>query len=159
MGLMKIPFIKDIIKKKTFFLTGEIKFDAAHRLSNYVGKCSRVHGHTYRVVVTVQSDGLNAWGGVMDFGDLKKILKTNIDEKYDHKTILQVGDPENQVLGRVLGQKGVCWMPNNPTAENMARSMYKDIKASLWRISQEVKLTSVTVFETATNAATYAEKL
>ena len=58
MNLIKgpiIPFLKDKVKRHEYLLTCEIKFDAAHRLSNYKGKCSRIHGHTYRVIITVKS--------------------------------------------------------------------------------------------------------
>ena len=140
-----------------YSLTAEIKFDAAHRLSNYEGKCSRLHGHTYRAIVTVGSSKLLPWGAVMDFGDLKKLLKKFVDEKYDHKTILWAKDEENQIIGRVLGEKTVVWMNSNPTAENMAKDIYKSLTPSLRAIHKGVKLVSVELYETPTNKATYTE--
>jgi 6-pyruvoyltetrahydropterin/6-carboxytetrahydropterin synthase len=159
MGLINFPFFHEKDKPRGYFLTSEIKFDAAHRLSNYDGKCSRLHGHTYRVVVTVGSEKLNNWGAVMDFGDLKEIFKTHIDAKFDHKTILFDEDEDNQRISRAMGKDWVCWMSCNPTAENMAREIYKDIKAVFNSNAKfkGVKLESVTVYETPTNEATYWE--
>ena len=157
MGFIKgpiLPLLKDKSKKHDYLLTSEIKFDAAHRLSNYKGKCSQIHGHTYRVIVTIKSNKLNSWGAIMDFGELKKILKTHIGDKYDHKTILMFKDNENQIIGRVLNKDGIVWTSSNPTAENMARDIWNDL-IPVFNIIINIKLVKVTVYETATNAATY----
>ena len=81
------PFNQDkrIIQK--YSLIVEMTFDAAHRLSNYVGKCKRIHGHTYKILVKISSENLLKWGAILDFGDLKKIMKDHIDKKYDHKLL------------------------------------------------------------------------
>jgi len=161
MGLIKgpiLPFLKDKIKKHEYLLTSEIKFDAAHRLSNYKGKCSRIHGHTYRIVTTVKSFKLNDLGMVIDFYKLKNIFKKHIEEKYDHKTILLVDDNENQILGRVMHENWVTWMSNNPTAENIAKDIWDDLIPVI-KMFKDVKLDSITVYETVTNSATYREKL
>jgi len=150
--------VEDKSMKRAYFLTSEFKFDAAHRLSNYQGKCKRIHGHTYKVIITIQSSKLNNWGAVMDFGDLKKIFKNHIDLKYDHKTILWAQDKKNQALGKVMGRDWITWMDSNPTAENMARDIWEDlIPVFKQRDLKGVKLISVTIYETATNAATYRE--
>ncbi len=159
-----IPLLKDKIRKHEFLLTAEVKFDAAHRLSNYKGQCSRLHGHTYRVIVTVKSKKLNNWGAVMDFGDLKKIFKKVIEDKYDHKTILLLEDSENQAFSKVVNEDWITWMNKNPTAENMARDIWKNLTPHLQRFKninklKGIKLDSVTVYETTTNSATYKEKV
>ncbi len=161
MNLIKsdiIPFFKEKDRSQVYLLTSEIKFDAAHRLSNYKGKCSRLHGHTYRVVVTISSKKLNNWGAVIDFGDLKQIFKLYIDEKYDHKTILWSKDDKNQAISKVVDKDWICWMDSNPTAENMAKDIYKELATLLKTQFKNVSLESVTVYETPTNAATYCLK-
>jgi len=165
MNLIKgpiIPFLKDKVKRHEYLLTCEIKFDAAHRLSNYKGKCSRIHGHTYRVIITVKSLKLNNWGAVVDFGELKQMLKSHIDEKYDHKTILSIKDKKNQTISKVMDKDWIVWMNNNPTAENMARDIWNELSFFINRFKSEkfkgIELDSVTVYETTTNAATYRER-
>lgn len=61
-------------------------FDAAHHLPFHKGKCKNLHGHTYKLEVTVGGE-LDENGLVIDFGDLKKIVSENIIEKYDHKNL------------------------------------------------------------------------
>jgi len=150
-------FRKDKMRDKRYFLNAEIKFDSAHRLSNYKGKCSNLHGHTYRVIITVSSNKLNNWGAVMDFGKLKHLLKEKVDEKYDHKTILYIGDKENQVIGNVLTEDAIAWMNSNPTAENMAREIFQDLVPSIKAERKNIKLEVVAVYETETNVARYSE--
>ena len=159
MGLIKyptIPFLKDRGRKHEYLLTSEIKFGAAHRLSDCEGKYSRIHGHTYRVVITVKSFKLNNWGAVMDFDKLKKIFKDHIKKKYDHKLILWVSDNENRILSRAMGKNWVTWMNSNPTAENIARDIWSDLIPA-FNMLRNINLIKVTVYETATNAATYQE--
>ena len=150
-----IPCPEDKAIKHEYFLTSEIKFDAAHRLSNYEGKCSRLHGHTYRVKIVVKANKLNSWGAAVDFGKLKKLLKEHVDQKYDHKTILWVGDDKNKQLGKIMGEDWITWMNGNPTAENIAKDIWDDLIPAL-RL-KNVKLVEVIVYETATNKATYVE--
>jgi len=151
-------FKKDRGKESKYLITAETKFDAAHRLSNYGGKCKRIHGHTYRVLITVESSRLNNWGAVLDFGDLKRLLKAYVSDRYDHKLILWSDDEKNQKLNTVLDDDWIVWMNSNPTAENMARDIYKElVPAFNAKKIQGVKLVEVTVYETATNKATYQE--
>src|SRR3972149_2997375 len=66
-------------KSGYYHLTTEMTFDAAHRLSGYSGKCHRLHGHTYRVIVEIRGKKLNDWGGLLDFGNLKQIDKELVE--------------------------------------------------------------------------------
>ena len=139
-----------------YSLTCEMFFDAAHRLSNYEGKCKRIHGHTYKVIVEISANSLNDWGAIMDFGDLKKMMNTYIDEVYDHKLLLFDKDPVNEQISETLPTDGgVYWMTANPTAENIAADIYASLKAI---IKDDTYLEKVTVYETPTNAASYTEK-
>jgi len=79
-------------------ITKEFTFDAAHRLGWHKGKCRRLHGHTYKLQVSIKGP-LNENGIVMDFGDFKKFVEKEIINKLDH-----------QYLNEII---------ENPTAENI----------------------------------------
>ncbi len=83
-------------------VTREFNFDSAHFLTNYYGKCERVHGHTYRLQVTlegkVQENGL-----VIDFVLLKRIVKRHILDKLDHQLI-------NDVIENPSAERIVLWI-------------------------------------------------
>lgn len=151
------PFHKDKGLEPEYMISAETKFDAAHRLSNYIGKCRKIHGHTYRVIITIQSGKLNTWGAVIDFKDLKELLKKHIDDKYDHRLILKSEDIQNKVISKILEEDWIVWMESNPTAENMARDIYKDLAPAIRNKFESVELVSVIVYETATNKAVYQE--
>lgn len=82
-------------------VTRLFQFDAAHRLEDYVGKCNNLHGHTYKLELTVRGVP-DARGIVVDFGDLKRIYQEHYEPLLDHKYL-------NETLPMV-----------NTTAENMA---------------------------------------
>jgi 6-pyruvoyltetrahydropterin/6-carboxytetrahydropterin synthase len=90
-------------------------FAAAHRLYNYMGPCNNIHGHTYRLEVTVEGR-LDKLGMVMDFKDLKQAVTSTVIEAFDHNLILYENDPLVAMLRETVPL--VC-MANNPTAENM----------------------------------------
>jgi len=141
-----------------FSLITEMTFDAAHRLSNYVGKCQRIHGHTYKVLVEVSADSLNNWGAVLDFGDLKKIMNDHIDAIYDHKLLLFVDDPINKEISKAMPMDWIYWMNTNTSAENIAKEIYTEIKIVLKTVTKSnVNINKVTVYETPKNAAIYSE--
>lgn len=110
----------------------EMTFDAAHRLPGHSGACRNLHGHTYRLRVTV-SDTLNESGMVVDFGLLAKQIK----ERYDHATILDITTADGLLdLCRRNGWK-VVRLHGSPTAERIAqdiaeRMKQKPDKVELW---------------------------
>lgn len=71
-------------------LITEFTFDAAHNLMNYQGKCEHLHGHTYRLQVTVEGPKDDTSGMVCDFSDLKSLVKTHIIEKLDHAYLNEI---------------------------------------------------------------------
>lgn len=83
-------------------------FDSAHQLKWHKGKCKNLHGHTYKLEVGVKGK-INENGIVIDFGDLKKIIEEKVIEKYDHKLLNDYFE--------------------NPTAENIAVQILKDLKS------------------------------
>jgi 6-pyruvoyltetrahydropterin/6-carboxytetrahydropterin synthase len=128
-------------------------FDAGHRLSNYSGKCKRLHGHTYMVEITVSNDYLNEAEMVIDFGDLKDLFNQLVDNKFDHRMILKSNDPINIAIGNALPKddESICWVSYNPTAENIAKDIYFIFMNAL--LGREIKLESVRVYETPTSYA------
>lgn len=132
-------------------ITKTFTFDAGHRLSDYEGKCRRLHGHTYTLWLTVEGD-LNTLGMVMDFGDLKDLFKDLIDSKFDHKMMLKNGDPINEAIRGVLPETddSICWLEYNPTAENIVSDIVGMIKDKL---PEGVKLVRAKLYETPTSFA------
>jgi 6-pyruvoyltetrahydropterin/6-carboxytetrahydropterin synthase len=123
-----------------FEISVEETFAAGHALRGYHGKCEKVHGHNYRVQVTVEGEKLNSAGLLMDFVDLKQLLRAVI-ERLDHEFLNDV--PPFDAL--------------NPSAENMAKYFYDEISQAL-AASQPgapVRLSSVKIWETDTSTATY----
>jgi len=125
----------------------KIRFDAAHRLYGYEGKCKTLHGHTYTAVVEVMCAELAPPGFVIDFGDLKRVVKGWIDANWDHATILWVNDP----LAQILVDHVYC-MDYEPTAEHMAALLFHIVCQEL---PGTVVVSQVSIMETPTSTATY----
>jgi 6-pyruvoyltetrahydropterin/6-carboxytetrahydropterin synthase len=119
-----------------FEVSVEYSFAAGHALRNYKGKCENIHGHNYRVQVTVAGDTLNDAGLLVDFSDLKKEIRLLVS-RFDHQFLNQVA-PFDQL---------------NPSAENLARYISDSIGPELRR--QGLQVQAVTVWETDTSSATY----
>jgi len=132
----------------------EVRFDAAHRLLRYKGKCRNIHGHSYVAVARIRSTELErrSPGFVMDFGVLKRIFGDWIDEHWDHTLILNESDPLLDLVQeqecKVFGMKG------DPTAERMAKHLYK-LVCSFLDHRTKIDVVSVTIWETETSSATY----
>ena len=118
-----------------FEVSVEETFAAGHALRAYHGKCENVHGHNYRVRLTVAGDELDQAGLLVDFGELKRILRALI-EKLDHRFLNDV--PPFDKL--------------NPSAENMARYFYQEVAREL---PGGVRVAEVKIWETDTATATY----
>lgn len=120
-------------------LTVRSEFCAAHALRHYKGKCEHLHGHNYGVKVTVEGCTLSEDTELlMDFGDLKRLLKTVLEE-LDHKHLNEV--PPFDV--------------SNPSSENLARYIWQRMAPSL---PDTVHLQGVTVAEKGIQSATYCER-
>jgi 6-pyruvoyltetrahydropterin/6-carboxytetrahydropterin synthase len=133
-----------------YTISKEIEFDAAHRLiDGYVGKCSSIHGHRYRVVFEFEAISLDEYGFVIDFTQVKELAKEWIYKFWDHGTILNEKDPLFKIFSD--NQQKVFALFNNPTAENMAKFLYKMFR-NHWSC-----LIRVVVWETPTSSASYEE--
>ena len=90
---------------------------------------------------------------VIDFGDLKQILKEGVDKKFDHKMMLLKNDPVNKKIAEVIpvGEEWIAWVDYNPTAENIAKDIYIILKEHLRPFG--VRLARVKLWETPTSFA------
>ena len=103
-------------------ITKEFKFSMGHALWGYDGKCFMLHGHNYTCLVTVSAlEGLTDQGFVMDFNNIKDRVAKVVDEQWDHKTLLNQDDDRFDCL---TSEHGVLRVPWNPTAENLAASLF-----------------------------------
>ncbi|MBV9608218.1 MAG: 6-carboxytetrahydropterin synthase QueD [Acidobacteria bacterium] len=122
-------------------ITVEDTFAAGHYLRNYRGKCENPHGHNYKVRVTLAGDELDKAGLLLDFKDLKEVMRHVVD-RLDHQMINDV-EP---------------FVTLNPSAENLARYFYEQTNSRLQSATQgRVRVKDVTVWETDTTTATYFE--
>ena len=127
--------------------TRRIEFDAAHRIMDHESKCKMLHGHRYALEITFAANQLDNLGRVIDFGNIKEIFGSWIDENLDHNTILNVKDKELGAL--ISGQTGqkIYYLSENPTAENIAKHLFYDILPKLFA-DFEAKITQIKIFET-----------
>jgi 6-pyruvoyltetrahydropterin/6-carboxytetrahydropterin synthase len=124
-----------------FELCVDSSFSAGHALRGYQGKCESPHGHNYKVRVTLAGDTLNDIGLLVDFKDLKSAMNQATDQ-LDHQFLNEI-EP---------------FQKENPSAENIARHLYRSIKTRLTtEAGGSIRIKKVKVWETASCAATYFE--
>jgi 6-pyruvoyltetrahydropterin/6-carboxytetrahydropterin synthase len=131
-----------------YSVTKRIEFCYGHRLLDYRGVCQHPHGHNAVAEIEVRSDALDPRNMVVDFSDIKTVVKGWIDRELDHKMILRRDDPLVTAL-QSLGEP-MYVLDSNPTAERIARLIY-DTSRDLG-----LPVTRVTVWETPSSWATYA---
>jgi 6-pyruvoyltetrahydropterin/6-carboxytetrahydropterin synthase len=138
----------NIHKMNNFKCTRIIEFDAAHRVVNHGGKCKFLHGHRYVLEVTIASKILTSLGMVIDFGELKSIIKGWIDNNLDHNVILHNVDKNiGDVIEQSTNQK-IYYMDRNPTAENIAIHLKFDIIPKLLEEYTDIFVEKIKLFET-----------
>lgn len=137
-------------------ITKQFSFETGHALYGYDGKCKNVHGHSYKLSVTVIgkpiSDNTNVkFGMVIDFTDLKKIVKEEIVDAFDHATVFNKNTPHIE-LARELESRGhhIILVNYQPTSENMVIDFAQKIKN---RLPSSIKLHSLKLQETETSFA------
>ncbi len=134
-------------------ITKEFKFEMAHALYGYDGVCANLHGHSYRICVTIRGNVKNEPthtkdGMVMDFMDLKAIVKPNIIDKYDHSLVLNANSPHSNL--DLSSFDKVYYLPYQPTSENLVIDFANCINGKL---PDGVDLIKVVLSETATSYA------
>ncbi len=136
-------------------LTKIFEFEMAHALWNYDGKCKNIHGHTFKLEVTVIGEPINDPGSpkngmVIDFGDLKKIIKQHIVDKHDHYLTINQNSPHNNLDYENAGFELINRKNYQPTSENLVIEFVDIIKKQL---PKNIKLLSVKLWETANSYA------
>ena len=117
-------------------ITIETHFSSAHRLRDYNGECERLHGHNWKVQISVASDILNDLGMVMDFKDLKSNVKPLIG-KLDHQYLNDI-PPFTEI---------------NPTTENISKYLFDEFSKLI--NTDQIKVTKVEIWESTTSSASY----
>jgi 6-pyruvoyltetrahydropterin/6-carboxytetrahydropterin synthase len=137
-------------------ITKQFTFETGHALYGYDGKCKNVHGHSYKLSVTVigtpiTDNGNVKYGMVIDFGDLKKIVKEEIVDIFDHATVFNKNTPHVE-LANELKQRGhhVILVDYQPTSENMVIDFAIKIRS---RLPKDIELFSLKLQETETSFA------
>jgi 6-pyruvoyltetrahydropterin/6-carboxytetrahydropterin synthase len=123
-----------------YMISIEDKFASAHQLVGYEGPCENMHGHTWKVRVSLAGKELDKLGMLFDFKKAKTFLKDILSE-FDHKNLNEI--------------KYFC--EENPTAENIARTIYELYNGKMKEIGAAgISLSKVTVWESETTCATYS---
>lgn len=124
-----------------FEVTVEGGFSSGHYLRNYKGKCENPHGHNYKVRITLYGEALDTAGLLLDFRDLKQVMRPVID-RIDHQMLNDL-EPFTEI---------------NPSAENLARYFYQQTNEQLSAMTGgRVRVKDCTIYETDTTTATYYE--
>ncbi len=137
----------------TIRITKQFTFEMAHALYGYDGKCKNIHGHSYKLDVCVIGQPIkNAndpkYGMVIDFGDLKQIVKTEVVDLMDHATMLNI-DSGHKDLAAYLKNQGhkIVEVKYQPSSENMVIDFAERIQSKL---PERLKLHSLKLRETET---------
>lgn len=142
-------------------ITKEFTFEMAHALFGYDGKCKNIHGHSYKLDVcvigeTIKDSNNPKFGMLIDFGDLKEIVKSEIVDIMDHAIMLNINTPHIKLVDD-LKKAGhdIVEVDYQPTSENMVVDFAKKIQ---FKLPNHIKLHSLKLRETATAYAEwYAE--
>lgn len=137
-------------------ITKQFSFETGHALYGYDGKCRNVHGHSYKLSVTVIGEPITdsshvKFGMVIDFSDLKKIIKEEIVDVFDHATVFNKNTPHVE-LAKELSDRGhsVLLVDYQPTSEMMVIDFAAKIKS---RLPKNIGLFSLKLQETDTSFA------
>ena len=130
----------------------------AHALHGYDGLCKNIHGHSYKLWVTIRGEVLKQKshkkdGMVMDFDILKTIVKPAIIEKYDHSLVLNANSPHAEIDFSAFDK--VFFLPYQPTSENLVTDFALQIKSKL---PKGIELYKLVLSETATSFAEWCSK-
>jgi 6-pyruvoyltetrahydropterin/6-carboxytetrahydropterin synthase len=141
-------------------ISKEFNFDMAHALLGYDGLCKNIHGHSYTLNVTVKGTPISTQdspkiGMLIDFKDLKNIIKTRIVDRFDHALVLNSDSPKDLLDMMMKNYDKIVLTDYQPTTENMIAEMAEEIRGLL---PSNLKLYSLRLRETPTSYAEwYAE--
>lgn len=135
-------------------LTKEFSFEAAHALEGYDGRCREIHGHSYRLYITIKGEPINdpnspKYGMVMDFGTLKRIVNEQIIDRLDHSFMMR-RTPEAEQIAAEIGSRfqRVILTDYQPTTENLLSDFAERLLGAL---PEDVELCKLKLHETATS--------
>jgi len=134
-------------------ITKQFNFETGHALYGYDGKCRNVHGHSYKLSVTVIGSPITdtnhvKLGMVIDFGDLKIIVQEEIVDQFDHATVFNQNTPHKELAKELIDRgHNVILADYQPTSENMVIDFAAKIKA---RLPENIRLHSLKLQETDT---------
>lgn len=137
-------------------ITKQFSFETGHALYGYDGKCKNVHGHSYKLDVTVIGSPIHdtnnvKYGMVIDFGDLKRIVKSEIVDIFDHATVFNKNTPHVELAMELQNRDhNVILVDYQPTSENMVIDFAEKIKR---RLPDHIQLYSLKLQETETSFA------
>lgn len=120
-----------------FELVIDTDFAAAHNLREYKGQCENLHGHNWKVQVTLKAEKLDNLGMVIDFREAKKLIG-DVTKKFDHTYLNELAN----------------FKAENPTTENISRTIYKELTDA---VPAGIKVEKVTTWESDRCGATYFE--
>jgi 6-pyruvoyltetrahydropterin/6-carboxytetrahydropterin synthase len=109
-------------------LSREFHFSMGHTLHNYEGKCANLHGHNYRMIVTLEGQPRAQTEMLVDFGDFKNMVN-GVLEDYDHHFLIFAGDPRAQALKQIDDE--VRYTASNPTCEFLVDQLF-------WKLHEDV---------------------
>jgi len=137
-------------------ITKQFNFETGHALYGYDGKCKNVHGHSYKLSVTVIGQPISdasevKYGMVIDFSDLKKIVKEEVVDVFDHATVFNKNTPHIELAKELKDRDHhVILVDYQPTSEMMVIDFAEKIKL---RLPQKIRLFSLRLQETETSFA------
>nr|NQU93363.1 6-carboxytetrahydropterin synthase [Bacteroidota bacterium] len=134
-------------------ITKAYKFDMAHSLPGHDGLCKNIHGHSYELLVTLIGEPINdpdspKFGMVIDFKDLKKIIRGLIVDELDHSLIMRDDAPEELLIQMKQNFERILQVDYQPTSENMIIDFAERIQKAL---PENVKLHHLKLWETVTS--------
>lgn len=127
-------------------ITKEFTFETAHRISNHPADCKHIHGHSYRLLVTVCAEEIQDNDMIIDFKELKQIVNNNVVATFDHALVLK-RNAENTKLAQEINSK-IFWMASEPTVERLIDYIRIQIQNSL---EKPLFLKRLKLFETASS--------
>ncbi|WP_454721205.1 MULTISPECIES: 6-carboxytetrahydropterin synthase QueD [Cupriavidus] len=139
---------------KQVSITRRLEFDSGHRIPNHGGQCRNIHGHRYRLDLTLSGEVLRSAGAsdegmILDFGDIKALANQHLVDKWDHAFLIHRGDTALlNFLQSMEGHKTVV-LDAIPTVENLAQIAF-DILAPVFKdcFGHQLQLTRLVLFET-----------
>jgi 6-pyruvoyltetrahydropterin/6-carboxytetrahydropterin synthase len=134
-------------------LTKEFRFEMSHALDEYQGLCRNLHGHSYKLFVTIIGDysktnESNDSGMVLDFKSIKELVERNVIQDFDHAVVLCKDSSFASVLQQTNTK--LILFDNQPTCENLIMEFHKRISSIL---PSGIKLARLKLHETATSFA------